>query len=128
MAAQDRVTARRLLLVEDDPETADVERNILALEGFQIDVARDGQEALDRLAATRYHGIVLDAHLPGVDGYQVAARIRSLPLNRDTPIVMVTASGEPEARQRGFDLGIVAFLAKPFKPATLRSLVASLAR
>jgi two-component system CheB/CheR fusion protein len=120
--------ARRLLVIEDDPETAEVERSILALEGFEIDVARDGAEAVARLAATRYDGIVLDAHLPGIDGYQVAARIRELPRNRHTPIVMVTASGEPDARQRGFDLGVVAFLAKPFKPATLRSLIATLAR
>jgi hypothetical protein len=120
--------ARRLLVIEDDPETAEVERSILALEGFEIDVARDGAEAVARLAATRYDGIVLDAHLPGIDGYQVAARIRELPRNRRTPIVMVTASGEPDARQRGFDLGVVAFLAKPFKPATLRSLIATLAR
>jgi len=120
--------ARRLLVIEDDPETAEVERSILALEGFEIDVARDGAEAVARLAATRYDGIVLDAHLPGIDGYQVAARIRELPLHRHTPIVMVTASGEPDARQRGFDLGVVAFLAKPFKPATLRSLIATLAR
>jgi CheY-like chemotaxis protein len=122
------MSSRRLLVVEDDPETAEVERSILAVEGFQIDVARDAEEALERLAATQYHGIVLDAHLPGVDGYQVAARIRALPLNRNTPIVMVTASGEPEARQRGFDAGVIAFLAKPFKPASLRSLVANLAR
>lgn len=120
--------ARRLLVVEDDPEIADLERNLLTLEGFAVDVAGDGSEALERLEATRYGGIILDAHLPGFDGYEVAQRIRGLPLNRDTPIVMVTASAEPDARQRGFDLGVVAFLAKPFPPATLRGLVANLAR
>lgn len=61
----------RVLVVEDDPETAEVERSILAMEGFEIDIARDGAEALDRLTATRYQGIVLDAHLPGTDGCQV---------------------------------------------------------
>ena len=118
----------RILIVEDDPETAEVERTILTLEGFEVEIAGDGLAALERLAATRYHGILLDANLPGPDGYQIAKRVRSLPLNRVTPIVMVTASHEPDARQRGFDLGVVAFLAKPFQPATLRSLVANLAR
>jgi CheY-like chemotaxis protein len=119
---------RRILVVEDEPEVADVERNILAMEGFAIDTARDGTEALERLAATRYHAIVLDAHLPGMDGYEVAARVRALALNRDTPIVMVTASQAPDARQRGFDLGIVGFVSKPFQPATFRALMANLAR
>ena len=120
--------SRRILVVEDEPEVADVERNILALEGFAVDIARDGTEALERLAATRYHAIVLDAQLPGLDGYQVAARVRTLPLNRNTPIVMVTASQAPDARQRGFDLGIVGFVSKPFQPGTFRALLANLAR
>jgi two-component system response regulator ResD len=119
---------RRILVVEDEPEIAEVERSILATEGFTVDIARDGAEALERLAVTRYQGIVLDAHLPGVDGYQVASRIRFLPLNRGTPIVMVTASPEPDARQRGFDLGIVGFLPKPFQTATFRALMANLAQ
>jgi CheY-like chemotaxis protein len=120
--------SRRILVVEDELEVADIERSILALEGFTVDTARDGAEALERLAATRYHAIVLDAHLPGLDGYEVAARVRALPLNRDTPIVMVTASQAPDARQRGFDLGIVGFVSKPFQPATFRALMANLAR
>jgi CheY-like chemotaxis protein len=119
---------RRILVVEDEPEIADVERSILVTEGFAVDIARDGAEALERLGAIRYQGIVLDAHLPRLDGYEVARRVRALPLNRATPIVMVTASPEPDARQRGFELGIVGFLPKPFKHATFRALMANLAR
>jgi CheY-like chemotaxis protein len=126
--SQETAPARRILVVEDEPDIADVERSILATEGFEVDIARDGAEALERLAATRYHGIVLDAHLPGLDGYQVASRVRALPLNQATPIVMVTASMEPDARQRGFQLGITGFIAKPFKPATFRALIANLAQ
>jgi CheY-like chemotaxis protein len=126
--SRDATAARRVLVVEDEPEIADVERSLLATEGFAVDIARDGAEALERLAVTRYHGIVLDAHLPGLDGYQVASRVRALPLNRKTPIVMVTASLEPDARQRGFDLGVVGFLPKPFKAASFRALMANLAR
>jgi len=126
--SQDAAAARRILIVEDEPEIAEVERSILATEGFAVDIAGDGAEALERLAVTRYQGIVLDAHLPGLDGYQVASRIRALPLNRHTPIVMVTASPAPDARQRGFELGIVGFLPKPFKHATFRALMANLAR
>jgi two-component system, OmpR family, response regulator ResD len=125
---QGTATARRILVVEDELEIADVERNILTAEGFAVDIARDGVEALERLAATRYHGIVLDANLPGVDGYEVASRLRGLPLNRTTPIVMVTASLEPDARQRGFELGISGFIAKPFNPGTFRALISSLAQ
>jgi CheY-like chemotaxis protein len=126
--SRDDAASRRILVVEDEPEIAEIERSILLMEGFAVDIARDGPEALERLAVTRYHGIVLDAHLPALDGYQVASRIRALPLNRNTPIIMVTASVEPDARQRGFDLGIVGFMTKPFRPATFRALVANLAR
>jgi CheY-like chemotaxis protein len=125
---QETTPPRRILVVEDEPDVADVERSILVTEGFAVDVARNGAEALERLAVTRYEGIVLDAHLPGLDGYQVASRIRALPLNRTTPIVMVTASLEPDARQRGFELGITGFIAKPFKAGAFRGLIASLAR
>jgi CheY-like chemotaxis protein len=126
--SQSDSAARRILVVEDEPEVADIERNILAMEGFAVDTARDGTEALERLAVMRYHAIVLDAHLPGLDGYEVASRVRALPLNRNTPIVMVTASQAPDARQRGFDLGIVGFVSKPFQPATFRALLTNLAR
>ena len=119
---------RRILVIEDEPEIADVERSILTAEGFAVDIATDGIDALERLAAIRYHGIVLDANLPGLDGYEVASRVRALPLNRTTPIVMVTASLEPDARQRGFDLGISGFIAKPFNPGTFRTLISSLAQ
>jgi CheY-like chemotaxis protein len=126
--SQETVSSRRILFVEDDSDIADVERNILQTEGFEVDIARDGAEALERLAERRYHGIVLDAYLPGSDGYQVASRVCALPLNQATPIVMVTASVEPGARQRGFALGITGFIAKPFKPATFRALIANLAQ
>jgi CheY-like chemotaxis protein len=124
----DAAAARRILVVEDEADVAEVERSILAAEGFAVDTARDGAEALARLAVTRYHAIVLDANLPGVDGFQVASRVRGLPLNRNTPIVMVTASQEPDVRQRGFELGILGFVTKPFKAATFRALLANLAR
>ena len=125
---QQAAPPRRILVVEDEPDIADVERSILTAEGFSVDIARDGVEALERLSATRYHGIVLDANLPELDGYQVASRLRALPLNRTTPIVMVTASLEPDARQRGFELGISGFIAKPFNPGTFRTLISSLAQ
>ena len=125
---QETAPARRILVVEDEPDIAEVERSILVTAGLVVDVARDGAEALERLATTRYQGIVLDAHLPGVDGYQVASRVRALPLNRTTPIVMVTASLEPDARQRGFQLGITGFIAKPFRAGAFRAFIASLAR
>jgi DNA-binding response OmpR family regulator len=114
--------------VEDELDVAEIERSILAMEGFAVDTARDGAEALELLAVTRYHAIILDANLPGLDGYQVAKGIRALPLNRDTPIVMVTGSKAPDARQGGFELGILGFVSKPFQPATFRALVANLAR
>lgn len=120
--------AKKILVVEDEPEVVDLERAILRGAGYTVDVAQRGSEALEQLSTTAYEAVVLDLIMPGMDGYEIARRMRQLEMNRNTPVVMVTGSGEPDAMRRGFDVGAVVFLRKPFTAGALRSAVRSVVR
>jgi two-component system OmpR family response regulator len=102
----------RLLIVEDDPRVADMLRRGLAEDGYLIDVARDGNEALDRALSFEYDAIVLDLMLPGVDGYEVCRRLRAE--KRWSPVLMLSARTEVTDRVRGLDSGADDYLMKPF--------------
>jgi CheY-like chemotaxis protein len=122
-------TRKKILLVDDNDATLRLEQEILVAAGFAVDAVSGGAEAMARLQATKYDAIVLDVEMPGMDGFQVARAIRELPVrgsNRATPIILVTGTVDPEARRRGFDAGVVAFVRKPFSPMALRTAVQSL--
>ncbi len=119
---------KRVLVIEDDPMTLRLEQSLLAEDGFAVDSAPDGVIGLEKLRKLTYDAIVLDVGLPGMDGYEVAARIRGLETNRDTPLIMVTASTDPDARTRGFAAGVIVFVRKPFTASTFRSIIQSAIR
>jgi len=102
----------KILIVEDEQHLADGLRFNLEAEGYEAEIAADGAVALERLGATTYDAVVLDVMLPLVDGFEVASSMRE----RDdyTPILMLTARGQPEDVLRGFEAGADDYLAKPF--------------
>src|SRR5487761_1013004 len=83
----------RLLVVEDEPDTAEALSWGLAAEGYVVDVADNGVDGLWKATENAYDVIVLDVMLPGLDGYQVATRLREA--GRWTPILMLTARAPP---------------------------------
>jgi CheY-like chemotaxis protein len=85
------------LVVDDDPVMRRLEAGLLSQEGYAVEMAEDGPEALEKLKMTHYVGIILDLGVPGMDGYEVARQARRLELNKRTPIVLVTGSTEREA-------------------------------
>lgn len=102
----------KILVVEDELNIAEGLRYNLEAEGFGVRVVSDGETALDALAGEEYAAVVLDVMLPGLDGFEVARRIRS---REDfTPILMLTARGRPEDVLKGFEAGTDDYLAKPF--------------
>lgn len=122
-------TPKKILLVDDNDAMLHLEQEILAAAGFATDTVSGGAQALDRLKATKYDAIVLDVEMPGMDGFEVAKAIREVPAhasNRSTPIILVTGTVDPDARRRGFDAGVVAFVRKPFSAMALRAAVQSL--
>lgn len=101
----------RMLIVEDDPAVASALRRRLAFEGFEVDVAEDGLRALDVAAERPPDLVILDLMLPGMDGLEVARRLRRA---GDVPILMLTAKGTLPDKVAGFESGADDYLVKPF--------------
>ena len=102
----------KILIVEDEEHLADGLRFNLEAEGFEAEVAGDGEAALSRLDDDSFDAVVLDVMLPSIDGFEVARTMRS---RADyTPILMLTARGRPEDVLQGFEAGTDDYLAKPF--------------
>jgi DNA-binding response OmpR family regulator len=107
-------TVRRVLVVEDEPAIRELVSLHLKLEGFGVLPSGDGAEAL-RLARTEHFDlIVLDIMLPGLDGVSVLGAIRRDSVNRDTPILMLTARREESDKVLGLETGADDYLTKPF--------------
>ncbi|MFE6797838.1 response regulator transcription factor [Paenibacillus chitinolyticus] len=106
----------RILIVEDDVSIAELERDYLELDGFTVDMEHHGQTGLQRALVERYDLILLDVMLPGTDGFAICERIR---VERDIPILMVSAKKEDLDKIRGFSLGADDYIIKPFSPGEL---------
>ncbi len=119
---------KTVLIVEDEIHLAKGLRFNLEAEGYQVELASDGETALELLATApqRYDAVVLDVMLPGKDGFEVAAELRQA--GQFVPILMLTARGRPEDVLRGFAAGADDYLAKPFDLAILVARLHSLLR
>ena len=115
----------RVLVVEDDARVCDMLRRGLTEDGYDIDVARDGIDAIEQATETDYDAIVLDIMLPGADGFEVCRRLRTA--QRWAPVLMLTARNQVADRVRGLDSGADDYLTKPFGfqelSARLRALI-----
>ena len=118
----------RVLIVEDEAHLAQGLRFNLQAEGHVVEVAGDGEGALDRLLTKRepYDAVVLDVMLPGKSGFDVAAALRKK--KNYVPILMLTARGRPEDVLQGFAAGADDYLPKPFELAILMARLESLLR
>lgn len=101
----------RILIVEDDPAVASALSRRLSFEDFTVDVAQDGPAGLDLAAEHEPNLVILDLMLPGMDGLEVARRLRQ---GIDAPILMLTARGSIEDKVAGFESGADDYLVKPF--------------
>lgn len=111
--------AKRVLVVDDQEDTRRLLERILANFGYQTELARDGLEALAKLSLD-VDLVLLDAEMPGMDGFELARRIRSDPRYADLPLIMVTGLGGKEDRLRAVEAGVNDFITKPFEIHELR--------
>lgn len=109
----------RILIVEDEAPLVTMLRYNLEREGFAIDEAADGEEALLRIAERRPDAVLLDWMLPLVSGLEVCRQLRRAPATRGLPIIMLTAKSEEGDRIRGLDSGADDYVVKPFSPSEL---------
>jgi PAS domain S-box-containing protein len=117
--------SRRVLVVDDNRDAAESLETLLQLWGHQARSAQDGPEALARVADFEPEIILLDIGLPGMDGYEVARRIRALPAGRSALIVAVTGYGRNSDRLQSQQAGFDHHLVKPVQPEVLQELIAS---
>ena len=118
--------ARRVLVVEDDKETADQLKSCLERTGYNVDVASDGEEGLARALDAAYAVMIVDRLMPRLDGLQVIRRVREQ--GKGTPALILSALGEIDDRVRGLRAGADDYLAKPFAPQEIVARVDALAR
>jgi DNA-binding response OmpR family regulator len=117
--------AARVLVVEDDDEIAQVLQRSLRLEGYEVRIAADGEQALAAHAEYVPDVVILDLGLPKLDGIDVARRVRGAD---DVPILMLTARDAVEARVEGLDSGADDYLVKPFERQELLARLRALLR
>jgi two-component system, OmpR family, response regulator len=119
-------THRRILVIEDDPETASQVVDFLGARGYQADLAGNGNDGL-RLASSRCYAVMtIDRMLPGLDGLSIIRKLRESRI--DTPALIVSALGEVDDRVRGLRGGGDDYLVKPFAFAELLARIEALAR
>jgi two-component system response regulator QseB len=118
--------APKVLLVEDDPRLVDLLSTLLAEEGYDVDVARDGHRGLHWGLARRYDVLVLDRRLPALDGLDLLARLRGQGVT--TPVLVLSALANPADRVAGLDAGAEDYLGKPFDVDELLARLRALRR
>jgi two-component system, OmpR family, response regulator len=116
----------RVLIVEDEVKMAGLIRRGLRREGFAVDLASEGEEALWKAAATSYDAVILDVMLPGVDGFEVCRKLRADGIW--SPVLMLTARDSVADRVAGLDGGADDYLTKPFSYAELLARLRALVR
>jgi diguanylate cyclase (GGDEF)-like protein len=117
-----------VLIVDDDPGTRLLAGEALVAAGLDVIEAADGDEALWKLAEVRPDLVLLDIHMPALDGYQVCATIRRLPRLATTPVLVMTASDDVESVEHAFAVGATDFITKPLNLALLAHRVRYLLR
>jgi len=112
-----------ILAIDDNPKNLKVIAALLAPQGYQVDYAFSGQEAIGLLEAESYDLILLDIMMPGMDGYETCIRIKSMPANNLTPVIFLTARTDMTSLSKAFTSGGVDYITKPFSPDELSARV-----
>jgi signal transduction histidine kinase/CheY-like chemotaxis protein/DNA-binding LacI/PurR family transcriptional regulator/HPt (histidine-containing phosphotransfer) domain-containing protein len=118
-----RLDGRRVLVAQDSAIGLEVVRSLLERAGATVDFADDGQKAIEALGRHRYDAILMDIHMPRVDGIAATRAIRSDPRHGQIPIIAVTASARVEDRDRCFTAGMTDFLTSPVDPRRLLTAI-----
>jgi DNA-binding response OmpR family regulator len=115
--------APRILILDDDPIILRLLQINFRLEGYEVDTASRGEEALERVRSHRPDVVVLDVMMPGVDGWEVCRRLKEMPGVNHVPVIFLSARAQDEDRQRGYALGVDEYVTKPFDPSHLVEIV-----
>ena len=120
--------AKRVLVVEDDPDIVELLDHYLSNDGWTVESADDGKQGLRRALSNPYDLLILDLQLPELDGLSLCAELRRDPRTRGRPIVMLTARGDETDRIVGLEVGADDYVVKPFSPKELLARIRALLR
>ena len=115
----------RILIVDDDPVIVRLLQINFRLEGYEVDTASRGEEALRRVRDHLPDVVILDVMMPGIDGWEVCRKLKENPAVKHVPVIFLSARAQDEDRQRGYALGLDEYVTKPFDPAHLVEIVRS---
>jgi DNA-binding response OmpR family regulator len=115
----------KILLVDDEERIRDMIKEYISLEGYDIDEAAEGMQALKLFKEHKYSLIILDVMMPKIDGWSVCREIRR---TSNVPIIMLTARGEEYDKLFGFELGVDDYIIKPFSPKELLARMKAIIR
>ena len=107
---------KKILVVEDEKNIAELERDYLEANGYEGEIAFDGKSGLDRALESDFDLVILDVMLPGIDGFEVCRQIRK---SKECPVLMVSAKKDDIDKIRGLGLGADDYITKPFSPSEL---------
>ena len=115
-----------ILIADDDPVIVRLLQVNFRLEGYEVETATHGEEAIKKAGERPPGLILLDVMMPGVDGWEVCRRLKDDPATAAIPVVFLSARAQEEDRKRGLELGVAEYVTKPFDPGELVALVARL--
>lgn len=113
----------RIVLAEDDPNTRMMVKFFLQQQGYEVILATNGAEALERIQSERPDLVILDVNMPHKDGFAVCKEMRANVDTMFTPVIMLTAQSSIEAKLQGLSLGADDYVTKPFHPAELAARI-----
>jgi len=113
----------RVLAADDDENVRELVVDVLSAKGYRVTPVKDGQEAVQQLRKNRFDLVILDVHMPGLEGPQVLEFIRLLPKGSEIGVIMLTAERATSTFASAHELGIHAYLDKPFSPLKLLETV-----
>jgi CheY-like chemotaxis protein len=119
----DEAPKPRILVVDDDPVILRLLQVNFRLEGYDVVTASRGDEAIQIAREQAPEVIVLDVMMPGIDGYEVCRALKEDPTTAGAPVIFLSARAQDADRDRGYALGVVAYVTKPFDPAQLVDVV-----
>ena len=111
----ENANSHSILIVDDNYNNLEVLSETLTRAGFQIAVAIDGETALEQIQYYKPELILLDVMMPGIDGYQTCKQLKSNPDTFDIPVIFMTALSDTEHKVKGFAIGAVDYITKPFQ-------------
>lgn len=110
----------KLLIVDDEELIRNVIKEYAILEGYKVDEAKDGEEAIQKTINNNYDVIIMDIMMPNVDGFTAVKEIKQL---KNTPVIMLSARSEEYDKLSGFNIGIDDYVTKPFSPKELMARI-----